>query len=87
MSEAYTIDVDVGGTFTDGFFTDGHRWRSAKVLTTPHDLTECVLHCVKAGAEAYGLDESAFLRSAGVARISTPSAPTSSCSAAAPGSA
>jgi len=41
----YTADIDVGGTFTDGFFTDGTLAHQAKVLTTPHDLTECFLGC------------------------------------------
>ena len=29
----YSIDIDIGGTFTDGFFTDGVEIRTDKVLT------------------------------------------------------
>ena len=37
---AFNIGVDTGGTFTDAFVADdvGGRW-TAKVPTTPHDLT------------------------------------------------
>ncbi|MBI5441028.1 MAG: hypothetical protein HY900_07445, partial [Deltaproteobacteria bacterium] len=45
-----TIDIDTGGTFTDGFFTRDGEVKAVKVLTTPHDLTECFLECIKAGA-------------------------------------
>jgi N-methylhydantoinase A len=67
----YSIDIDIGGTFTDGFFTDGVEVRTEKVLTTPHDITECFVNCVVAGARAFGLDTSEFLRRSSVARVST----------------
>jgi len=51
---AYTIDIDTGGTFTDGFFVGGNRVEMVKVPTTPHDLTVCFLKCIEAGAERLG---------------------------------
>ena len=50
----YTIDIDIGSTCTDGFFTDGRDFRVAKVLTTPYDLAECTLACIAAGAQRFG---------------------------------
>ena len=67
----YSIDIDIGGTFTDGFFTDGTDVRTVKVLSTPHDITECFMNCVMDGASSFGLDTSDFLRQTSVARVST----------------
>ena len=67
----YSIDIDIGGTFTDGFFSDGERVETRKVLTTPHDITESFMSCVEAGSAAFGLDLGDFLRATGVARVST----------------
>lgn len=67
----YTIDIDIGGTFTDGFFSNGAQSRTRKVLTTPHDLTECFMNCVRAGCRAFDLDLGDFLRRTVVARVST----------------
>jgi N-methylhydantoinase A len=67
----YSLDIDIGGTFTDGFFTDGTIVETAKVLTTPHDVTECFLDCVKLGSSQFNLDLDDFLRRTSVARLST----------------
>lgn len=67
----FTIDIDIGSTCTDGFFTDGKEFRLAKVLTTPHDLAECTITCIAAGAEQFGLDLASFLRDAIVTRLSS----------------
>lgn len=67
----YTIDIDIGGTFTDGFFTDGKETRTAKVLTTPYDITECFMNCVGEGSRAFGVGLRPFLRATSVARLST----------------
>jgi N-methylhydantoinase A len=67
----YTADIDVGGTFTDGFFTDGTTAHRAKVLTTPHDLTECFLGCLTRGAAAFDHPLPAFLGRTQVVRLST----------------
>jgi N-methylhydantoinase A len=68
---SFSIDIDIGGTFTDGFFSDGSTIRTRKVLTTPHDITECFMQCVGAGSEAFGLELGDFLRRSSVARVST----------------
>ncbi len=49
----YTIDIDTGGTFTDGFFVRDGRVETVKVPTTPHDLTICFLKCIEAGADRF----------------------------------
>jgi len=67
---ACTIDIDTGGTFTDGFFTRDGRVETAKVLTTPHDLTECFLECINAGAMKFGVPVEDFLYDAEVIRFS-----------------
>lgn len=67
----YTIDIDVGGTFTDGFFTDGEQVRTTKVLTTPHDITECVVTSIQEGSVAFGIDVRGLLRRTSVVRLST----------------
>lgn len=53
----YTVDIDVGGTMTDGLFSDGHTATVVKVDTTPHDLTVCFLACLQEGAEQIGFAE------------------------------
>ncbi len=68
---AYTADFDIGGTFTDGFFTNGSLAHRAKVFTTPHDLTECFLACLRLGAEAFGESLHGFLSHTQVVRLST----------------
>ena len=67
----YTIDLDVGGTFTDGFFSDGQTYHTAKVPTTVHDVPTCVLECVAAGAAEFGTDTAGLLREASVFRLAT----------------
>jgi N-methylhydantoinase A len=67
----YSIDIDIGGTFTDGFFTDGVEVKTAKVLTTPHDVTEGFLDCVRFGSGLFERDLDDFLRRTSVARLST----------------
>ena len=34
----YTVDIDTGGTMTDGLVWDGETMITVKVDTTPHDL-------------------------------------------------
>jgi len=45
----HTIDIDTGGTFTDGVFVFGDRAASVQVPTTPHDLIVCFLNFHGAG--------------------------------------
>ena len=67
---AFSIDIDTGGTFTDGFFLSGGRSASVKVPTTPHDLTECFLKCIEAGAARFGLPVEDLLYQTEVIRFS-----------------
>lgn len=66
----FTIDIDTGGTFTDGFFARGSEFRTVKTPTTPHDLTLCFLDCIKEGARAFGLPTESLLAETEVVRFS-----------------
>lgn len=67
----YSIGIDTGGTFTDGFFVNGARVETVKVSTTPHDLTVCFLECIKAGAQQFGVAVEDMLMDTDVIRFST----------------
>ena len=45
-----TIDIDTGGTFTDGVFRFDGRVVTVKVDTTPHDPVKCFMACIDEGA-------------------------------------
>lgn len=66
----YTIDIDTGGTFTDGFFVCDGEIKTVKVATTPHDLTICFLECIKAGAEAFAMTAQDLLYNTDIVRFS-----------------
>ena len=66
----FTIDIDTGGTFTDGFVTRGDDFRTVKTSTTPHDLTICFMECIKESAKAFSLPLPEFLRSTEIIRFS-----------------
>ena len=66
----YTIDIDTGGTFTDGFFVLGDRAASVKVPTTPHDLTVSFLNCIEAGAARFGIPVEDLLYETEIIRFS-----------------
>ena len=54
------VAVDIGGTFTDliGFDTEAGRFMQAKSLTTPHELTQGVIDCIRqSGIDAATIDE------------------------------
>jgi N-methylhydantoinase A/oxoprolinase/acetone carboxylase beta subunit len=68
----WTVDIDVGGTLTDGLFTSGDNFVCVKVDTTPHDLTVCLFDCLNQAAEKMGfLDAVAFLENVDLIRWST----------------
>jgi len=67
---SFSIDIDTGGTFTDGFFLAGDQSASVKVPTTPHDLTECFLKCIEAGAKRFELPVEDLLHQTDVIRFS-----------------
>jgi N-methylhydantoinase A/acetophenone carboxylase len=71
VAMAFIIGVDTGGTFTDGFFTHNGELRTAKVLTTPHDLTVCLADCIEEGARQFGISVQEMLADTDVVRYST----------------
>ena len=58
---SYTMSIDTGGTFTDGFVSDGQHTVQVKVDTTPQDLTLGFEACIEAAASAVGETLPAFL--------------------------
>src|SRR3954451_10372322 len=67
----YTVDIDIGGTLTDGLFSDGETMTPVKVDTTPHDFTVCFFECLKEGARQLGFDSlTALLAQVAVIRCS-----------------
>jgi N-methylhydantoinase A len=69
--ERLTIDLDTGGTFTDGFVSGASGSIRCKVDTTPHDLTEGILRCLDDAASQLGVERSQLLRRVDVVRLST----------------
>jgi N-methylhydantoinase A/oxoprolinase/acetone carboxylase beta subunit len=68
----WTVDIDVGGTLTDGLFTSGDSVTCVKVDTTPHDLTVCLFDCLAQGAAQLNFpDTAAFLENVELIRWST----------------
>ena len=68
----YTVDIDTGGTFTDGFFSYGDQFEVVKVDTTPHDLTVCFNNCIREGAKRFGFESvNDFLKRTKTIRLST----------------
>jgi len=67
----FIIDIDNGGTFTDGFFTCDKRIEWVKVDTTPHDLSVCFLKCIEDGAKKFGITAPQLLHETEVIRFST----------------
>lgn len=67
----YTVDIDIGGTLTDGLFGDGEQLHAVKVDTTPHDFTRCFFDCLREGARRMGhADLASFLARVAVLRWS-----------------
>ncbi len=67
-----TVDIDVGGTLTDGIFIRDGAISCIKVDTTPHDLTVCLFDCLTQGAAQLGFDDvDAFLENVDLIRWST----------------
>ena len=68
----WTVDIDVGGTLTDGLFTSGDDVVCVKVDTTPHDLTVCLFDCLNQAADKMGFSDAvAFLENVDLIRWST----------------
>ncbi len=58
---SFALSIDTGGTFTDGFVSDGAHTAQVKVDTTPQDLTIGFAACVQAAAAAVGEELGSFL--------------------------
>jgi N-methylhydantoinase A len=58
---AHHIGIDIGGTFTDCFVTDGERSWSAKAPTTPAALDQGLLESLRRAADAAGMNLAALL--------------------------
>ena len=68
----YSADIDVGGTLTDGIFSNGSRIVCSKVDSTPHDLTVCLFDCLTQGATQLGFPNlNSFLEQVELLRWST----------------
>jgi N-methylhydantoinase A/oxoprolinase/acetone carboxylase beta subunit len=53
----YNIDIDTGGTMTDGLVSGEGTVRSLKVETTPHDVTISFLDVLEAARRELGFDD------------------------------
>ena len=66
-----TIDIDTGGTFTDGIVRRGEQVRPLKTVTTPHDLTVCFSDIVEEAAAEFDSGVREFLTTVDCIRYST----------------
>lgn len=66
-----SIDIDVGGTFTDLVLTYQGERIIAKAPTTPYDLSVCFMNVVEEGALACGLSVDELLPQIEIVRYST----------------
>src|SRR5215813_456425 len=66
-----SIDIDVGGTFTDLVLNFGGKSLIKKVPTTPYDLSVCFSRVIEEGAGALGLKIEELLPSVDMIRYST----------------
>ncbi len=70
-SQLNSIDIDVGGTFTDLVMNLDGRTVQAKVPTTSYDLSVCFLNVIEVGAQELGLTLDQVLKRVGMVRYST----------------
>jgi N-methylhydantoinase A len=69
-----SIDVDTGGTFTDGVIRYEGKIVTTKVDTTPHNPVRCFVECIESGARLLGRDVPGLLENTNVIRYSTTAA-------------
>lgn len=67
----YTIDIDTGGTFTDGYVVGDAGAISVKVETTPHDLTICFSSCIEEAARRLAIKTADLLDQTRIVRFSS----------------
>ena len=51
----YYVGVDIGGTFTDVFVSDGDHYWEGKASTTPGRLHEGLLDAIEVAAQEMGI--------------------------------
>jgi N-methylhydantoinase A/oxoprolinase/acetone carboxylase beta subunit len=66
-----SIDIDVGGTFTDLVLNFGGKALIQKVPTTPYDLSVCFSRVIEEGASALGMKMEDLLPAIDMIRYST----------------
>ena len=66
-----SVGVDMGGSFTDGYFVEEDRVVTRKVPTLRFDLTRSLVQCLRAGAQALGFGFGEFLGRITVLRVAT----------------
>ena len=66
-----SIDIDVGGTFTDLVLNFGGKTLIKKVPTTPYDLSVCFSRVIEEGAGSLGLKMEELLPAVDMIRYST----------------
>ena len=66
-----TVDIDIGGTFTDCFVHFRGQVIAEKVETTHYDLAVCFLNAIKKVVERVGCPLAEFLGSVDTIRYST----------------
>lgn len=66
-----TIDIDIGGTFTDCYIKYGNQSVIAKSPTTGYDLSVCFMKAIEKGAEQLDLSIEELLEETEVIRYST----------------
>ena len=66
-----SIDIDVGGTFTDLVLNYGDQTVIKKVPTTPYDLSVCFSNVIDEGAQALGMRMESLLPHIDMIRYST----------------
>ena len=69
-----TIDIDTGGTFTDGVFRLNGQVTTVKVDTTPHDPVQCFMACIEEGARLLEIEGPELLSVTDVIRYATTAA-------------
>ena len=71
MSDPITVDVDIGGTFTDCFVRYEDAIATGKAETTEHDLSQGFLNAVERAAGNVNLERDELLAEADTVRYST----------------
>ncbi|MDP6619157.1 MAG: hydantoinase/oxoprolinase N-terminal domain-containing protein, partial [Nitrospinota bacterium] len=66
-----SIDIDIGGTFTDCFITRNGEQVWCKTRTTAYDLSVCLMQAIEEGADRLDLEVENLLAETEIIRYST----------------